>query len=309
MKSYEKLTEVSVDTKLPYVVRVDGHKFSTFTRGFKKPFDPRLSRAMTQATAAVLHTLQAQTAYTQSDESTFVFVPQMMQFPAPQEDKSTANFSGRVAKLASYAASQMSVKFNYFLMQEEFDSDEAALREKVMRCDAYFDGRVFNVPSVAEALNNILWRSAHDCVRNSRLSWATHIKGHRWVQNKTTDVLVKELAEEGHMWEELPLQQQYGTFLKRENVMKQTVHDGKEIVALRTTTAARAFAPKFSDEFVRLVVSKTWNHVNVAALEPKSLVWSESPVDLLPMAPPSADVLAPAPSPIADETPKAEDES
>jgi tRNA(His) 5'-end guanylyltransferase len=41
MKAYERTTQVYVDSSTPYVIRLDGHTFSKFTRGFKKPFDDR----------------------------------------------------------------------------------------------------------------------------------------------------------------------------------------------------------------------------------------------------------------------------
>jgi hypothetical protein len=41
MKSYETVaTETIINTKQPYIVRMDGNSFSTFTKVFKKPFDP-----------------------------------------------------------------------------------------------------------------------------------------------------------------------------------------------------------------------------------------------------------------------------
>jgi tRNA(His) 5'-end guanylyltransferase len=42
MKQYEQnspLNELRIDQ--PFIIRLDGHKFSTFTRCFKKPFDER----------------------------------------------------------------------------------------------------------------------------------------------------------------------------------------------------------------------------------------------------------------------------
>ena len=43
MKSLEHSSRglVYVPKELPFIVRLDGHKFSTFTKGFDKPFDLR----------------------------------------------------------------------------------------------------------------------------------------------------------------------------------------------------------------------------------------------------------------------------
>ena len=41
MKAYEKASEGYLDRTLPYIMRLDGHCFSKFTKGFKKPYDVR----------------------------------------------------------------------------------------------------------------------------------------------------------------------------------------------------------------------------------------------------------------------------
>lgn len=41
MKTYEEISGSEIlDSKKPFIVRLDGSKFSTFTRDFNKPFDP-----------------------------------------------------------------------------------------------------------------------------------------------------------------------------------------------------------------------------------------------------------------------------
>ena len=43
MKEYESQTQTKLIKKLPVIIRLDGRKFSHFTRGFEKPFDDDLS--------------------------------------------------------------------------------------------------------------------------------------------------------------------------------------------------------------------------------------------------------------------------
>lgn len=50
MKNYEDHAEFKIDPSAPFVIRCDGHSFSTFTRGFKKPFDEVISGAMIATT-------------------------------------------------------------------------------------------------------------------------------------------------------------------------------------------------------------------------------------------------------------------
>ena len=39
MKKYEKEFENQLDNTKPIIIRLDGHKFSTFMKPFEKPFD------------------------------------------------------------------------------------------------------------------------------------------------------------------------------------------------------------------------------------------------------------------------------
>ena len=41
MKTYEKKWETNLDPTLPFMIRLDGHCFSKFTKQFDKPFDIR----------------------------------------------------------------------------------------------------------------------------------------------------------------------------------------------------------------------------------------------------------------------------
>ncbi len=42
MKDYEtKVSSQKIDESQPFIIRLDGHKFSTFTKPFIKPYDVR----------------------------------------------------------------------------------------------------------------------------------------------------------------------------------------------------------------------------------------------------------------------------
>jgi len=46
MKEYKHELNPKVLPYLPFIIRLDGHKFSKFTRGLKCPFDDNFSQAM-----------------------------------------------------------------------------------------------------------------------------------------------------------------------------------------------------------------------------------------------------------------------
>jgi tRNA(His) 5'-end guanylyltransferase len=77
MKEYETAAASLqiLDFHLPVLCRIDGHKFSTFTRGFTKPFDTRIHDAMVATTVDLVDQFGCATGYTFSDEITLVFTP------------------------------------------------------------------------------------------------------------------------------------------------------------------------------------------------------------------------------------------
>ncbi|KAJ7859129.1 tRNAHis guanylyltransferase-domain-containing protein [Mycena olivaceomarginata] len=106
MKRYEAATDQQLPNDQPALLRIDGHGFSKFTRGFSKPFDQRMHDTMAQTAADLLEYFPAASlAYTQSDEITLVF-------PATATGRP---FNSRVGKLASLAAGYASTRFNHHL--------------------------------------------------------------------------------------------------------------------------------------------------------------------------------------------------
>lgn len=58
MKEYEAVhTPPCIDATKPYMARIDGHKFSSYTKGFVKPFDRRIMLAMVSLRDCLLHSL------------------------------------------------------------------------------------------------------------------------------------------------------------------------------------------------------------------------------------------------------------
>ena len=69
MKRYEVETcAAAVNTALPVVVRLDGHCFHTYTKGFDRPYSTRIHEAMVGTASDLLDHFGAVTSYTESDE-------------------------------------------------------------------------------------------------------------------------------------------------------------------------------------------------------------------------------------------------
>lgn len=54
LKGYESEYEREISSDCNIICRINGHKFSKFTKGFKKPFDEILSNAMVLTTIDLL---------------------------------------------------------------------------------------------------------------------------------------------------------------------------------------------------------------------------------------------------------------
>lgn len=181
MKKYEYVTRTHLVNRCPVIVRLDGKAFHTFTRGFQKPFDEVLVKAMQETMKYLCENIQGCVlGYTQSDEITLVLVDY-------KKIDSCAWFDYNIQKCASVSASMATLAFNR-AFTKAFDEwgranlpdwdigctnkpvDENLLKlchiyHKAQTKGAMFDSRVFNIPK-EEVTNCVLWRQ-NDATRNS----------------------------------------------------------------------------------------------------------------------------------------------
>jgi len=159
MKAYERAASPKIDPKLPFIIRIDGHHFSGFTKGWARPYDARIHVGMCKVVEDLVEQYNPVLGFTQSDEITLVF--------APCEENQTPLLGGKVPKICSLIAAYTTIRFTYHMLQATFAPGEERLKAKLDRFDTHFDARVFNVPDKKEGLNNVLWRHLYDCRRNS----------------------------------------------------------------------------------------------------------------------------------------------
>lgn len=58
MKKYEYVSRTNLVNRCPVIVRLDGKAFHTFTRGFQKPFDEVLVKAMQETMKYLCENIQ-----------------------------------------------------------------------------------------------------------------------------------------------------------------------------------------------------------------------------------------------------------
>ena len=205
MKRYERMyTDIRIPIDVPLCVRIDGKGFSKFTKGFAKPFDQSLTRAMVDTTKQLVKETNASIGYTQSDEITLIWFRR-------SEKQSEHIFGGKVSKINSILASMASAAFNHYIAK--YAPDVYAGKGL-----AYFDCRAWSVPDDVEASNVLLWR-IQDAKKNSISCQYRWTLGHRSMHGLSGDQMVDKLKSSGNDWEQLPVKYRYGVCVRRKNRM------------------------------------------------------------------------------------------
>jgi tRNA(His) guanylyltransferase len=172
LKRYENSYESQIIGRIPIIIRLDGKNFSNWTKKIHaiKPFDDMLSYRMANAMLATAEKIEGCVfGYTQSDEITFVL-------RNDQSLESTPWFNNRIQKMCSIASSMITAHFN--------DSISPS---------AYFDARVFAVPTIQESINCLVWRQ-QDCVKNS-ISCSCYCEVAKVHGNKTARKMMDKLNQ------------------------------------------------------------------------------------------------------------------
>ena len=219
---YEQVPKTHLVRRTPVAIRIDGKAFHTFTRGFEKPFDEVLGRAMRETMKYLCENIQGCVlGYTQSDEITLILIDY-------KKLTSSAWFDYEVQKMCSIAASMATMAFNRAFDKEITDFYDANTRQyedwdawlpetaekqfsvyiKALEKGAMFDARVFNIPK-EEVANLIYWRQL-DATRNSIQMVGQANFSHSELQNKSCNQIQEMLFQERDInWNDFP------THLKR----------------------------------------------------------------------------------------------
>lgn len=218
MKDYESRNQYFLQRRTPVAIRVDGKAFHTFTKGFEKPFDEVLGRAMRETMKYLCKNIQGCVlGYCQSDEITLILIDY-------KNLNSDAWFGYRTDKMCSIAASMATMAFNKFFYEAVQDwywedplvtnlklPSKENLKEiytKALDKGAMFDARVFNIPK-EEVANLIYWRQL-DATRNSIQMVGQANFSHNELQNKSCKVIQEMLFQKKDInWNDFP------THLKR----------------------------------------------------------------------------------------------
>lgn len=151
-KGYEQVHDHVMMRRVPVLCRVDGIGFSRLCRKIKKPYNQLFLEAMAKTMLGVVQTIPgAVFAYQQSDEITFVL-------RNDQSLESVPWYENRLQKINSSIVSKTTRIFNEHIKLIENDVELVG--------EADFAAVTFTLPTIAEAMNNLIWRQ-QDCTRNA----------------------------------------------------------------------------------------------------------------------------------------------
>lgn len=249
-KKYEKI----ISKKEHIIVRVDGHKFSKFTKKFEKPFDKIFSELMIRVTETLVNEYKATTGYTQSDEITLV-IPSFYK----ENDTFTHNLGGRTQKITSLVSAKATSEFIkqfYKIMNTMENTKENKRYFDVMESghifDGYFDARAYGVKSDVEAFNSVLWR-IRDAEKNSISNAAISCISHKKLLGLNGAERKEKMKEVGVDWEKYEEDFKYGTLIKKITYSKLTEQNE---VCMRTKFERKALKLKYSKNNIKLILKK-----------------------------------------------------
>lgn len=192
---------------LPIIARLDGRGFHNFTKGLKRPYDENLSFCMRRTALALLEQTHCDIAYTQSDEITLIWRNEY-----DQGKESKAFFNGKVQKMVSVLAATATMEFNRLISR--FLPEEYSDRKPM------FDCRVWQVPNLEVAAENLLWREM-DATKNSITMAASAYYPHSELQGKHSGDKHEMLFQKGINWNDYPTFFKKGVYISKRTVMKE----------------------------------------------------------------------------------------
>lgn len=242
MKSYEGISRIYLTKRVPVIIRIDGKAFHSFTKGFRRPFDEILIKAM-QETAKYLckNIMGCKIAYTQSDEISLLLEDYERVETQPWFENNLQKIVSVSASMATMAfnrafADAVNERYSYYTginadewtgSTEEFDKLFDNYFAKIGT--AMFDSRVFILPK-EEVCNYFIWRQ-QDATRNSIQMVAQSLFSHRQLQNKNCDQLQEMMFQEHNInWNDYPTVYKRGSCVTKEQYTENDVTRSRWVV-------------------------------------------------------------------------------
>lgn len=198
LKTIERNETSRVSDHEAVYIRIDGNRFSKFTRGMNRPFDEQMSQAMVATTASLVEETGALVGYTQSDEISLIL--------HARNPTSELWHGGKFQKLTSRSASKATHLFYRNALKFGLD-------KFVEHQFPEFDSRAFGV-SLEDAAKCLLWREI-DATKNAIQMISRHYFSHKSLYKKNTDDQINMLTNIGIDVNNYPVGFLRGVLLKK----------------------------------------------------------------------------------------------
>ncbi len=174
-RNFEDALRVQLPRRTHLVIRIDGRRFHTFTKGLTRPYDRGLADALDTAAVALAAEMPGcRLGFGQSDEYSFL----LTDFSSEHEKMW---FDGNVQKIVSVAASIFTAHFaRVFAL-------------------ATFDARVMVIPRRADVIDYFIWRQMDASANSLNMLAAAHYS-HEELLGKSTAEKHDLLHAKGLNW-------------------------------------------------------------------------------------------------------------
>jgi len=218
------------------IIRLDGKAFHTYCKGLKRPYDKGLVEDMQATTKYLCENVQGcKLGYVQSDEISLILTD--------FDEYSTQSwFDNEVQKMCSISASYATSKFNQLRFLRAVNTSPLNSNDflKATNKLANFDSRIFQLPTLTEVNNYLLWRQ-RDCIKNNISTTAMALYSHSELNKKSgsekQEMIFKKGAELQEIminngydvnlftttfnWNDMPADLKRGTTFMKQEVKKQ----------------------------------------------------------------------------------------
>eukprot|EP01133_Synstelium_polycarpum_P013665 gene13665-16093_t len=225
------MNTLNLPSNVPFIIRLDGHGFSKFTKKFVKPWDIRADVLMKEFNPNCI--------YTFSDEISMCFtsIPdeEYLEKITAAGAKTLLPYNGKVQKLLSLSAGIASTAFYKSIVAQNYDTTDdkdARVHKHVQESMPHFDSRIFTLPNNTEIL---------------------------LTQGKNGKEMKAMLLTKGIDYEKEPEWYKYGVFIKKQYFTLDTVCplDNQARQAQRTKVRKDSFNIQKFDDALNYLCTKT----------------------------------------------------
>jgi len=221
---YENRNRYYLSRHVPVICRIDGKKFSSYTKGLNKPFDEGLIEDMQKTAIYLCENIQgAKAAYTQSDEISILIT---------DYDKLTTEawFNYNVQKMTSVSASLATGIFNQLRFLKCFAEEPeiielqtSLVQQTYLPKLANFDSRAFSIPQ--SDINNYFVARQRDAEKNSIAMLAQSLYSHKELHLKNGSDMQEMCFQKGHNWNDLHFSKKRGSLIVKNQYVDDKVNN------------------------------------------------------------------------------------